>query len=127
MSSKTDYVPLEVQYKFVNGSHFFVGSEGCKETEGLCVGSRNLKEAFHQVAPALKFLLARNHDIDTDCIPDTSYEQFLRWLVDRLDQELVSCLPHRDRWEANNPPVHGGGRVKEWTIPNLKKNIVSAM
>ena len=58
---------LAVVYKFVNGSHFFVGDEGCKFTQGLCVGSRDLKDAFDQVTPALQFLLKANFGIDAAC------------------------------------------------------------
>jgi hypothetical protein len=39
--AKKSHHELLVQYKLVNGSHFFVGDDGCDETAGLCVGSRD--------------------------------------------------------------------------------------
>jgi len=112
---------LMVQYKLVNGSHFFVGSEGCAETAGLCVGSRNLKRAFDQVGPALTYLLKRNHNIDAVCTPSRSFYDFRLWLLAQIGENLVGG--HVDRGIDSRPVPASAGRGKEtqWTIPTLER------
>jgi hypothetical protein len=72
---------LNVVYKLVNGSHFFVGDDHCPYTTGLCVGNRDLKKAFDQVSPALQFLLKANHGVDAVCPSSMSFEEFVMGLL----------------------------------------------
>ncbi len=81
--------PIVVEYHLINGSHFFVAPDGCELAAGLCVGSRNLKEAFDQVGPALQYLLKANHRIEVKCKPELPYGEFLRRVLESIEDDLT--------------------------------------
>lgn len=112
--SKKSLHQLVVQYKLVNGSHFFVGDERCPETTGLCVGSRNLRDAFDQVGPALSYLLKKNYDVETPCVPSRTFHEFRQWLLAGIDGVLLGddSAARFDSVTAFDP-----GKAKQWTIP----------
>ena len=112
---------LMVQYQFVNGSHFFVGTDGCAETIGLCVGSRDLKEAFDRVAPALMYLLKRNYGLNVTCTPKWPFHEFVGWLLGQIKQELVTHYPDRGV-DSVSCVAPARGKAKQWTIPNLERS-----
>ncbi len=109
---------LLVQYQLVNGSHFFVGVDGCAETTGLCVGSRDLKKAFDQVGPALTYLLRRNHDITAVCTPKWTFAEFREWLLGQIKKDLVA--DSSDRGVDSSCVAPATGKSKQWTIPTLE-------
>lgn len=117
---------LLVQYKLVNGSHFFVGHDGCEETAGLCVGSRDLKKAFDQVGPALTYLLKKNHETDVVCVPSSTFYEFREWLLARIGGGLLSAIGTH-AFDSN--PVLASDdleKARQWTIPTVSNTRVSA-
>ena len=120
---------LLVQYKLVNGSHFFVGHDGCEETEGLCVGSRDLKKAFDQVGPALTYLLKKNHEIDTQCVPSHTFHEFRQKLLASFGGDLLSGggVP---AFDSRPVTAFDPRKAKQWTIPtapaDLKRNATAS-
>ncbi|MEO1206100.1 MAG: hypothetical protein AAFV45_07185 [Pseudomonadota bacterium] len=115
---------LMVQYKLVDGTHFFIGAEECEETQGLCVGSRNLKEAFEQVTPALEFLLEANHGIDIRCRPEITYAQFLRQLIACFEEDLAHKVT--DDFSSSFVDLPDSvGCTKLWMTKNLGGNQVA--
>lgn len=116
---------LLVQYKLVNGSHFFVGQDGCEETAGLCVGSRDLRKAFDQVGPALTYLLKKNHEIDVVCVPSRTFHEFREWLLARISGDLLSGIG-ASAFDSN--PVLASddlGKARQWTIPTVPNTRLS--
>lgn len=114
-----------MQYKLVNGFHFFVGYDGCEETEGLCVGSWDLKKAFEQVGPALTYLMKKNHGIDAVCVPSRTFYEFRQWLLARVGSDLLSggsASGHDSKRVAASDP----GKETTWTIPtDLRQSAIA--
>lgn len=113
MASTSD--KLTVAYLCVNGSHFFIGTKASPLTEGLCVGSRNLKQAFEQVTPALTFLLKANHGIQTDLTSAMSFPQFKQWALAKVEENAsVDELEPISNHIEHNENI---GAALLWTLP----------
>lgn len=83
-----DEQPIVVRHLVIDGSHFFVGHEG-EKTEGLCVGSRNMKEAYEQVGPVLSFLLKANFGLRIVCEPKLPYSEYERLFLASINRGLA--------------------------------------
>jgi hypothetical protein len=62
-----------VEYRYVEGCHVFTSDD----VYGLYVASRNAREAFSNVAPAIELLVKLNEDIDCVVEPAASFREFL--------------------------------------------------
>ncbi len=84
---------LHLNYAFVDGLHFFVGSGPL--AKGLCVAHADSKTAYDEVSVQLKYLLAKNHGIDDNPQPNMPYEDFLEWLKNaaQTPNENITPMP----------------------------------
>ena len=62
-----------VQYCFIEGYHVFTSDD----VYGLYVASRDAREAFSNLAPAIELLVKLNEDINCVVEPAVSFREFL--------------------------------------------------
>ena len=67
------HATVQVAYSFRDGYHIFTSDE----IYGLYVASRDARQAYESVAPAIRELARLNHQIDIEVEASLSFERFV--------------------------------------------------